>query len=1000
VGLHAHHVVVRAGGMMSKPLRLAVAVALVCSLVASCADDSSDDDAHAEAVADLVDLLPADARGVFAVDLAALLSGASSEDVAALLDGDGGDPVFEEQFAAIGSLAHAVDVPGEVSSALLVQTTDATDGLFLVAQVGSESLDEVVVGSTPASAGTHGPQSRTLYVDGNGNHVALLPDGRLVVGTQAAVESVVDVADGVAPAGASAIVPFLTALDGGAHLSFVYGLPALFDDDVTPDRTLRGAAVLSGALDVVDGEIEGSLAFHTSNAATFVESYNALNRHAVEGEDAAEEPLTVAEPIAESLQQVVVPLPPSPLDASPEETVAVRNVAKKLFVGMEAHDYAEDVSSTANAAWIDLIIKSEADGDTPPSPGAVFFRWEFRDLAAMEAFEANELPPGFTLAPTQFLQTDDPEGEYFLALMLYNAGGGSIVDGARAEWDVFVSPPAGADPDAPERPRYMIIQALSEKVSGDPATLLTDANPVSYELVGDDVVSSVRQVEGGQEIPVFESSFPRPDPDQAAVARWTPEMAIANDYMHWPNGVYDHIVYNATTYNWDGYFVDTARTTITDNSRWTQYLKPGLKDATYYVNTLEYVASPLANLDSEYLDVTPEERADLLTFKDNGHQRGIMRGEVEKLFLGTDDAYVGIRVANETPSTYYTFEITDPAGLEAALDLPAGLRLAPTTLVEGGAEGYYLTLSVYEVEDAIEGTRAEWSVYVDDGSGRPHQLVLDLMTEDVGIDPVSILNLPSVVRHDLTDGVLSTRLSSAAITFDASVETAATTEEALTLDWVESGDNVCYRNGVCDKYYYDAETLDVPVHRATEVTVHELSTPWSEFVSATPAIVFYRDNAQEYVVKRWHNLKVEVEAAEVGGLEGRTHTISGSGSLIGRESAVADSAYTYTGDAVVEGDQLTFTIDQQVDNALGVSHIYTSGTFDLTAGTGTQTVVDCRGPALMCSDIAAGTEAPYTAQDLDATDRDAITWSVDVEVSLSNFGMADSTSTFTATREG
>ncbi len=418
------------------------------------------------------------------------------------------------------------------------------------------------------------------------------------------------------------------------------------------------------------------------------------------------------------------------------------------------------------------------------------------------------------------------------------------------------------------------------------------------------------------------------------------------------------------------------------------------------MNTLEYVASPLANLYSEYLDVTPEERAYLLDFKDNGHQRGIMHADVEKMFLGKGDAYMGIRVANETPSTFYNFEITDPDGLAAALKLPAGVSLAPTRFFEGGTQGYYLTLSVYEVENALEGMRAEWSVYVDDGSGRPHQRVIDLMTADVGINPVSIFNLPSEVRHSLAEGVLSTRLSSAAITFDASVRTAGTTDEKLTMDWVESGDNVCYSNGICDKFYYDAETLDTPVHRAADVTVNEFSTPWSQFVSATPAIVFYRDNAQQYAVKRWHNLKVEVYVPPIDPLKGATHTISGSGTLIGREKHFVDSSYIYTGDALVEDNQLTFLIDQLVSNILGNSHIYTTGTFDLTTGTGTQTVIRCDGPVLMCSNIEPGSVAPYTAQELNTSIPGIISWKVNVEVDLgASFGMADSASTFFATRK-
>ena len=311
------------------------------------------------------------------------------------------------------------------------------------------------------------------------------------------MESVIDVADGANPGNASAIVPFLGALVDEADLSFAYGLPALFDDDVTPDRTLRGAALVSGALDVVDGAIGGEMAYHTSNAAEFVQAYNALNQASTQGDVPLEQPLTLADPVAEGLGQVVLTIPPSPLDASHDDVVASRNVFKKLLVGMEAHDYAEGVADRSTAAWLDLIVKSEQDDDTPPSPGSVFIRWEFRDQAAIEAFEENELPAGFTLAPTRFLESDDPEGEYFLALNLYNSGGGSIVSGARAEWDVFVHPPEGADPDAGERPRFMIVDALAEAVSADPVNLVTPAEPLSHALVDDVVVSSVRRFEGG-----------------------------------------------------------------------------------------------------------------------------------------------------------------------------------------------------------------------------------------------------------------------------------------------------------------------------------------------------------------------------------------------------------------------------------------------------------------------------------------------------------------------
>ena len=986
--------------MISRSVRFAVAVALVCVVAPGCTDDgdeaSADPTEHASRVAELADLLPEDARGVFAADLESLLAGASAKTTTTRLSGEAADPALAEPLGAIGTLADQVDVAGEITTAMLVQTTDAADGTLLLATVRGDAVEDVVDGSVPPTVAASG-SSQDLYDAGDGNVLTLLSGGRLVVGTPAAVASVVEVADGDAPEGSSAIAPFADEVVGEAPVSFAYGLPALFDDDIEPDLTLRGADVLSGELEIVDGAVEGALAFHTPNASTFVDDYNRLNRNAAEGEDPSEEPLTVADPVVGDLDQVVVALPPYAVDGSGDDGVAARNIVKKLFVGMEAHDYAEGVGALEEEPLVDLLVKSEQDDDTPPSPGSVFIRWEFRDQAAVEEFERNELPEGFTLARTRFLDSDDPEGEYFLALNLYNSSG-SIVSGARAEWDVFVNPPEGADPDAGVRPRFMIIDALAEAVSADPIHLVTEAEPLSHAFDGDVVKTTVRRTEGDAEVPVFQSSFPKPDPETAEVARFTREMAIGNDYIYWANGVYDRVVYNATTFNEDAYFVDPATVTITDDTRWRQYLKPEVTDVTYYVNTLEYVASPMANLDSDHLDVTPEWLEQLTTFKDNGHQAGLMRGAVDQLFLGEGDALVDMRIANETPSTFTSFEITDPEGLEATLDLPSGHHLVPTALVEGGDEAHYLTLSVYEEEGSTEGTRAEWSVYVDDGTGRRYQVVLDAMTEDVALDPVSLIGLPGDVRHELDEGVVRTRLSSPEISYDASFATEGTTDEELTLDWIESGDEVCSRNGICDLRFYDAETLDVPVHRPAEVKVEERSTPWDEFLAEEPAMVFFRDNAQQYAVKRWHNLAVPVEELPVGGLEDPTHVISGSGALDGRTTDVVDSAYTYTGDAVVEDGELTFSIDQEVVNALGTSHIFTTGTFDLESGTGTQTVVDCRGPDLMCGDIERGSSALFTAQDLDASDPDAITWKVDLVIDIGgNFGTADSTSTFTAT---
>ena len=88
--------------------------------------------------------------------------------------------------------------------------------------------------------------------------------------------------------------------------------------------------------------------------------------------------------------------------------------------------------------------------------------------------------------------------------------------------------------------------------------------------------------------------------------------------------------------------------------------------------------SPWWNLDSPYLDITPEWLSELYAFKNNGNYLTLMRDAVRGSFRGTDDALTKLDVENTTPSTYYNFQITDPVAMSAALELPAGYSLAQT----------------------------------------------------------------------------------------------------------------------------------------------------------------------------------------------------------------------------------------------------------------------------------------------------------------------------------
>ena len=268
------------------------------------------------------------------------------------------------------------------------------------------------------------------------------------------------------------------------------------------------------------------------------------------------------------------------------------------------------------------------------------------------------------------------------------------------------------------------------------------------------------------------------------------------------------------------------------------------------------------------------------------------------------------------------------------------------------------------------------------------------------MDPVSLTTQPGLVDHRQDGDAVTTRLASSTIAFEATLDTTDATERALHLDWIEAGDDTCHRSGVCDRYYYDAEHLDVPANVPANVTVDELSTPWDAFIDSSPATVFFRDNFQQYAIKPWYNLDVAIESLPFTGVDNPTHSLSGTGSLQGRDTSLVNSEYSYSGDARLEGDVLFFALDQQITNAVGTANVFTTGQFDLTTASGTQTVVDCDGNGLLCTGIESGSTNFYTAQELDPTDLDAISWEINAAIDLGgSFCFADSASTIVASAE-
>ena len=631
--------------------------------------------------------------------------------------------------------------------------------------------------------------------------------------------------------------PYLGDLVTASPVTFVFGLPAMYKS-IDAGLTLNGSQAISVWLSVSNGTLSGEASFYTANAASFADTYNTATA-------GYEKPVTAFPAEAGKADRLVVSIPTSDLNKSAGEIIASRHELKMLFFIMEAKDNVEGIASFTTKPWVNFFVK-----DSPPS---VFVNYEIRP-ERVQALSDAVLPAGFVMKELRILESD-LEPAYYLVLNFYTMTG--LTTGVRYEWSVFAEDPENG------KPRFMVIQALGQELALDPVNLWTSSEPVDHihDVENGQLISEALQpIEEGSEIleNYFTSIINWPPTDTPEVSSSTREFITTNDFLYWGVGVCDHGLYTGSSYNRNVTIIPPSQYQITDDTPWAEYVYSEPKSLYVYQNALDIIISTWWNLNAPNLDMTQEHWQEMVDIFSQIYP--MMVGvNVRNAFNAQEEALLPFEADNFTPSAFFNYVISasNAAAFEATLGLPDGYSLDTTKILESDAqEEYYLTLKVFDVNGAVEGTRAEWLIYVDDGNGREHFMVIDLMTEDAALDPVKLLRLPSVVEHELAGNTLSTMLVSSTIDFSATLDIADGVEALHTLDWVEAFDYVCYLNGICDKNYFGEGTLEAPLLSIDPALASvSTSTPWSSFIGTQPSSVLLRTSKQYIVKKAWHNVR-------------------------------------------------------------------------------------------------------------------------------------------------
>ena len=194
------------------------------------------------------------------------------------------------------------------------------------------------------------------------------------------------------------------------------------------------------------------------------------------------------------------------------------------------------------------------------------------------------------------------------------------------------------------------------------------------------------------------------------------------------------------------------------------------------------------------------------------------------------------------------------------INLPSHLPLTPLKCLNDDEPEYVLTLNVYHVGGIATGVRAEWSTYVKDHLGVTRYMVVEARTSKASFDAVEIPNKASPVEHHKTNGVLTSFVESDAGT-TVKIEcdlSAMENEPYLTVagEWIEANDYIYWRNGVCDRVFYDAGMANSRVKNVPDdaVTIAD-NTPWAQFIEAKPKQSLVFEAPMEFILVPWRNLE-------------------------------------------------------------------------------------------------------------------------------------------------
>jgi hypothetical protein len=229
------------------------------------------------------------------------------------------------------------------------------------------------------------------------------------------------------------------------------------------------------------------------------------------------------------------------------------------------------------------------------------------------------------------------------------------------------------------------------------------------------------------------------------------------------------------------------------------------------------------------------------------------------ILFGRSEPSLPFTVKGDPCSVYFNFRIkaTELGAFTRYINIPREFRLAPMQCVADEEPQLLLTLNVYEVTGLALGIRAEWSTYIYDAQGVARYMVLEAQSSEYSMDPIDIITPKGRVEHCMTETQLDTVVASLEGKLFESTVHFSDDQRLVRIsgDWIAANDFIYWRNGLCDRTFYDENMVNAQV-RSVPPAAFSIrdNTHWATFIEPEPVHVLRYEGPLNFMITAWVNI--------------------------------------------------------------------------------------------------------------------------------------------------